>query len=156
MIALVQFDTLNASCIEREYILKNRVTNHESRLSFRECVYRIFIGSPEENFDNSTKIPTYQQETPSPARNSISSSLQETPSLHSTDHQKSTKWPLGMTTSDVIWCSVAITSITVAIILLIFVILDFRKIKAQQKQAIMNKAKILFKPKKAVPNQYVV
>lgn len=154
MIALVQLGT--SECIKGKFIIKDPITNHESRISFRECNYRIFFGSPEENIENSTKIPTYQQEAPSPARNSISSSLQETPSSHSTDHQKSIKWPWGMTTSDVIWCSVAITSITVAIILLIFVILDFRKIKAQQKKAMINKAKVLFKPKKAVPNQYVV
>lgn len=145
---------VHAFCMKGKAILKDSTTNHEYKLPFLSCVfkhymYTIFFGSPEENVDNSTKIRTYQQEAPSPARNSISSSLQETPSSHSTDHQKSTKWPWGMTTSDVIWCSVAITSITVAIILLIFVILDFRKIKALQKQAIIiiNKAKVLFKPK---------
>lgn len=136
IIALVQLDISNAFCIA---ILKNLITNHESTILFH---YEFFnCDSPKENIENSTEILTHQQEN-------------STTNLPSTNNENSTKE--GMTTSKIIWCSVAIASIIATIIVLILVILDFRKIKAQQKQAIVNKAKALFKPQRTVPNQYVV
>lgn len=138
IIALVQLGTSDANCIEGVAI------NNVFTIWFRKCSYT--TGPPIENIDNSTQISTStnQQKTSS------------TNHLPSTEQKNSREWPWDMTTSDIIWCSVAFASIIAAIILLIFVILDFRKIKAQQKQAIINKAKVLFKPKKSVPNQYVV
>lgn len=151
IIALVQLGTSDAFCIKGVAIFKNSITNQEYGLPFQSCVYKlytytIFFGPPKEYFENSTQISTStnQQETST------------TNHLPSTEQKNSRGWLDDMRTSDIIWCSVAFASIIAAIILLIFVILDFRKIKSQQKQAIINKAKVLFKPKKSVPNQYVV